>query len=103
MRIGLAETDVGRPLGLGRLSLRDSDGVMTSPWVTLFSLSFFPALRFDPPMAVRLVVEGTLGRAGGRPNTFTLELSSPETNGDSDLRPSKTEPGVSIFGLIETC
>jgi hypothetical protein len=93
---------VVRPFGLGRLSLRDSDGVVISPWETLFSLSFFPVLRFDQPRDVRLAIEGTLGRVGGTPNVFTFESSSSGMNGEPDLRPSRTEAGV-IFGLIETC
>ena len=74
MRMGRAEPGVGRPLGLGRLSLRDSEGVMIRPWEILFSLlSFFPVLRLDQ---LFLVVEATRGRAvAERPNVFITFLA----------------------------
>ena len=65
--MGRAVPDRGRPLRLGRLSLRGSDGVMISRCKTLFSL--FPTLRFGKPEEFLLVTDGTLGRiAGGWPN-----------------------------------
>src|SRR5882672_2331683 len=99
----MGRAGVGRPLGLGRLSLRDSDGVIISPWEILFSLlTFFPVPRLDQPEGVFLEVEGTLGRAvAERPNVFVTFGSSSETNGDSDLRPSITG-GDWMFGWIET-
>jgi len=105
--MGRAEPGVGRPLGLGRLSLRDSDGVMSRPWEILFSLLlFFPVLRLDQ-LGVFLVVEGTRGRAvADKPNVFiTFGSSSPDTNGESDLKLSRTVTGGGdkIFGWIETC
>jgi len=94
MRMGRAEPGVGRPLGLGRLSLRDSEGVMIRPWEILFSLlSFFPVLRLDQ---LFLVVEATRGRAvAERPNVFiTFGSSSPDTNGESDFWLSRTVTGA---------
>ena len=63
MRMGRAVPGRGRPLGLGRLSLRDSDGVMISPCETLFSL--LSVLRFGKPDEFLLATGGILGRVAG--------------------------------------